>query len=118
MPLDDPVFTPMEPGLTLSIEDSPTTKDERAAMQGYPYKELVGSLVWLAVVSRFDIAFATSYLGHFSANPGPKHWKAACRLPSVALPVWHPRLHTHARRWQHIRWPTRTHRLLRLRWGA
>jgi len=63
-----------EPVLTLSVEDGPTTEDERAAMQRYLYRD-----IWLAVVSRFDIAFAAGYLGHFSATLGPTHLKAACR---------------------------------------
>jgi hypothetical protein len=46
-------------------------------MRKYPYRELVGALTWIAVVSRPDIAFATVHLAQFSSNPGLKHWHEA-----------------------------------------
>ena len=57
--------------------DCPQTDDEKAEMQNVLYRELVGALTWLAVVSQPDIAFAATYLACFNANPGPIHWKAA-----------------------------------------
>ena len=42
-----------------------------------PYRELVGALVWLALGTQPDIAFAASLLTHFSHNPSHIHWEAA-----------------------------------------
>ena len=52
-------------------------------MRAYPYAQLVGSLMYLATAIRPDISSTTSavgLLGHFSANPGLPHWKAAKHL--------------------------------------
>ena len=73
----NPARTPLDSNVMLSVYDCPQTDDEKAEMQNVPYRELVGALTWLAVVSRPDIAFATTYLARFNANPGPTHWKAA-----------------------------------------
>ena len=50
-------------------------------MRAYPYARwLVGSLMYLAIATRPDISYAVGLLGHFSANPGLPHWKAAKHL--------------------------------------
>ena len=73
----NPTYTPLDLGTLLSTDDCPTTEDEKAAMMNVPYRELIGALTWITVVSRLDIAFTTTYLARFNANPGPTHWKAA-----------------------------------------
>ena len=75
-----PVSTPMEASLVLSKKDCPSTDDEKAEMAQFPYREVLGAITWLAVVSRPDLAFAASYLGQYSANPGKPHWKALLRV--------------------------------------
>ena len=37
--------TPLPPGITLSIKDSPETQDEVDEMKGVPYHEALGSLM-------------------------------------------------------------------------
>ena len=49
-------------------------------MKGVPYRELVGSLLWLSLGTRPDIAYAVSQIAKFNANPGPAHWQAALRI--------------------------------------
>jgi hypothetical protein len=44
------------------------------------YQKKIGSLLYAAVVTRPDIAFATSRLARFLANPGPSHQEAADRV--------------------------------------
>ena len=73
----NPTRTPLDPGTLLSTDDCPTTKDKKAVMMNVPYRELIGALTWIAVVSHPDIAFMTTYLAWFNANPGLTHWKAA-----------------------------------------
>ena len=49
-------------------------------MKQVPYRQLVGALMYLAVATRPDIAYAVGVLGRFSSNPSPSHWKAAKHL--------------------------------------
>jgi hypothetical protein len=44
------------------------------------YQRKIGSLLYAAVTTRPDIAFATSRLSRFLTNPGPKHHAAADRV--------------------------------------
>lgn len=44
------------------------------------YQRKIGSLLYAAVTTRPDIAFATSRLGRFLINPSPKHHAAADRV--------------------------------------
>ena len=49
-------------------------------MSKIPYREAIGSLMWAAVATRPDIAFAVSLLSQFLENPGEIHWKAVKRV--------------------------------------
>ena len=44
-------------------------------MEGIPYRSAIGSLMYLAVCTRPDIAAAISNLSRFNANPGRAHWE-------------------------------------------
>jgi hypothetical protein len=44
------------------------------------YQRKIGSLLFAAVTTRPDIAFATSRLARFLSNPGPEHHEAADRV--------------------------------------
>lgn len=64
-----PVKTPMVQGLQLERLSKRETQS--------PYGELVGSLLYLAVCTRPDLAFGTSQLARHISAPGEQHWKAA-----------------------------------------
>jgi hypothetical protein len=49
-------------------------------MHTVPYVSAVGTLMYLAIATRPDIAFAVGVLCRFMANPGPEHWKAVKHL--------------------------------------
>ena len=49
-------------------------------MEAYPYRQVVGKLMYLAVCTRLDICHAISELSRFNANPGLKHWESAMRV--------------------------------------
>ncbi|KAF4474070.1 Retrovirus-related Pol polyprotein from transposon TNT [Colletotrichum fructicola Nara gc5] len=44
------------------------------------YQRKIGSILYAAVITRPDVAFAASKLARFNANPGPEHHKAADRV--------------------------------------
>jgi len=69
----NPVSTPMDHNAKLQIcEDS----DQEA----FPYRELFGKLMYLAVCTRPDISFAVSYLCQFNTCFNSTHWTAAKRV--------------------------------------
>ncbi|XP_061723887.1 uncharacterized protein LOC133530075 [Cydia pomonella] len=67
------VTTPMEPGLKLTL---PTQVEEIDV----PYRELIGSLMYIAIGTRPDIEHTVSYLSQFNTHYGGVHWKAAKRV--------------------------------------
>ena len=74
------VSIPMESGLKLSIKQCPHMPEEIERMKRVPYKEGIGSLLYAALATRPDIAFASSILGQFAQNPGRIHWEALKRI--------------------------------------
>lgn len=71
-----PVSTPLSKAAPLTKEDSPSTAEEIEYMRSVPYLSAVGSLMYLAVGTRPDIAYAVGALSRFNSNPGRAHWKA------------------------------------------
>jgi hypothetical protein len=70
-----PISTPMEPGLDLRPELTSTASIESIRQ----YQSAVGSLMYIMLSTRPDIAFAISVLSRFAANPNESHWKALKR---------------------------------------
>ena len=64
----------------LTIRDYPTTDEEKAAMTKFPYRQAVGSLLWLASGTRPDISYVVSQVAKFNSNPGMNHWKAIVKI--------------------------------------
>ena len=75
-----PVQTPLPPKLVLSHSMSPSSQEEKDLMSEVPYLSAVGSLQYLAIMTRPDIAHSVGYLARFNSNPGPEHWKALKHL--------------------------------------
>jgi hypothetical protein len=75
-----PVSTPMEPGLHLTHDQSPESQEDKDEMAKIPYAHAVGSLMYLAISTRPDIAYSVGVLSRFSSNPGMAHWKAVKHL--------------------------------------
>ena len=67
----------MDPGVKLSKSMSPLTLEGRAEADGYPYREVVGSLMYLMITSRPDISFAVGQLAMYMNCHGPQHHAAA-----------------------------------------
>ena len=75
-----PLSIPMDPSAPLSKSQSPTKVEDVAKMKNVPYREAVGSLMYAAMGTRPDIAFATSTVAQFLENPGWMHWEAVKRI--------------------------------------
>ncbi|XP_046143262.1 secreted RxLR effector protein 161-like [Osmia bicornis bicornis] len=63
--------TPLEPGLKLSKIMPSDQLDEKRKTA---YRELIGSLMYIALRSRPDILFAVTKLSQFNSCPSETHW--------------------------------------------
>lgn len=75
-----PSSIPMDPNAPLSKSQSPSKMSDVAKMQQIPFREAVGSLMYAAMGTRPDIAFAVSTVAQYSENPGWAHWEAVKRI--------------------------------------
>lgn len=71
-----PVSTPAEPGTVLR---SPGPDDD-VNLASIPFREAVGSLMFLSIVSRPDISFAVNLVSRFLSNYDHTHWQAVKRI--------------------------------------
>lgn len=67
----DPVSTPMEPHHEEINKETAKNK---------PYREAIGSLLYLSNVTRPDLAYSVNYLSRFMENPTIEHWKELKRI--------------------------------------
>lgn len=68
----NPMRTPMEKGLCLPQEIKELTQK--------PYREMLGSLMYLMLSVRPDICYQIGYMGRFQNSPGDIHWTALKRI--------------------------------------
>lgn len=74
----NPVQTPMEPGTQLvSNYDE---NGQPGPIADVPYRQLIGSLMYLAVATRPDLSYAVSVLSKFLEQPSDAHWLSAKRV--------------------------------------
>jgi hypothetical protein len=74
-----PVVTPMVQSSDLMVK-SPRSDSEASRMDGVPYREAIGSLLYLAVRTRPEIAVAVSVLAKHVQEPRPCHWEGVKRV--------------------------------------
>ena len=67
---------PYKPLSTFDSTQQPTDKSEQEAMKKYPYRQLVGSLLY-TLVTRPELYFIIITLSKFSSNPGYLHFTTA-----------------------------------------
>ena len=74
-----PVDVPMVAGLQLRRPDKadPIPPEVAAWMECTPYRSLVGSLMYIAIGTQPDIAYAVGHLASFLDCYRPEHWQAA-----------------------------------------
>ena len=71
-----PVSTPGDPNVKLVANDEVS----KSLSNPSKYQSLVGSLLYAAMATRPDIAYAVGVLGKFNANPSEAHFTAAKRV--------------------------------------
>jgi hypothetical protein len=64
----------------MSAEMAPKTENAVKEMSSVPYREAIGSLMYLMVMTRPDIAFAVNQVSQYCQNPGPGHWNGVKRI--------------------------------------
>ncbi|GJZ80925.1 retrovirus-related pol polyprotein from transposon TNT 1-94 [Tanacetum coccineum] len=57
-------------------KQAPKTKASRRRMAKVPYASAVGSVMYIMVCTRPDIAHAVGVVSRFMSNPGREHWEA------------------------------------------
>jgi hypothetical protein len=58
----------------------PKTEGPCPDIEGVPYQEAIGLLIYAAVGTRLDIAYATNTLSQFNENPSHDYWAAVKRV--------------------------------------
>ncbi|KAF6039298.1 hypothetical protein EB796_002391 [Bugula neritina] len=72
----NPVYTPAEKDLQLEK----ATDDEYEHSKDYPYRQVIGSLIYLMTATRPDLAWIIGKLSQHLERPGPAHIAALKRL--------------------------------------
>ena len=72
----NPVATPLDPNVKLQKLPDDMVHPEIQQI----YQSLIGGLMYAAICTRPDIAYAVQSLSQFSSNPGPEHLTAAKRV--------------------------------------
>lgn len=54
----------------------PKNETEIEAIKNIPYREVLGSVMYIYQATRPDLGCAISTLGSFAENPGKAHWYA------------------------------------------
>src|ERR1700722_6728845 len=75
-----PLAMPMDPHVNLTTAQSPQTQTEFAAMRDIPYREAVGSLMYVSLGTCPDITYAVGVVSKFNEKPGQAHWTAVKRI--------------------------------------
>ena len=74
-----PVASPMATGVKL-LKVDPADTSSGQLVDSTPYASAVGALMFAALVTRPDIAFAVTSLCQFMSAPGNDHWQAVKRV--------------------------------------
>ena len=77
-----PNLVPADPNSRLENFAIPKTEEEILKMKNVPYRQAVGGLLYVMVMSRPDIAYAVGQVAKYCQNPGPAHWNAVKRILS------------------------------------
>ena len=68
------VNVPIHVGTKMSVKQCPKAQEEEVDMSCVPYASAVGSLMYVMVCTRPDVAHAVGVLSRFMSNLGKEHW--------------------------------------------
>jgi hypothetical protein len=71
-----PIKTPMSEEYHPEVDDTPLCTEEDSAR----YRSIIGYCIWIIVLGRFDIAYATSAMSRFNMSPRERHLKAVKKI--------------------------------------
>lgn len=71
---------PPSPLLGKLSRNNEEAQNDNENIASYPYRELIGSLMYIATTTRPDISFPVAYLSQFNEQPRGAHWIAAKRV--------------------------------------
>ncbi|GJV65987.1 hypothetical protein Tco_1476815 [Tanacetum coccineum] len=74
------ISTPFPTNVKLSSKMSPSSEKERMKMSRVSYASAVGSLMFVMICTRPDIAHAVGVVSRYMAEPGREHWEAVKRI--------------------------------------
>ena len=63
-------------GSRLSVTQFPVTTKDREEMSSKPYASSIGSIMYVMLNTRPDVALAISLTNRFQSNPRMEHWNA------------------------------------------
>jgi len=63
-----PSTTPLSAEINLSVDDCPENDEEEKEIKKIPYREALGSLMWLQVATRPDLSYPVNILSRFAHN--------------------------------------------------
>jgi hypothetical protein len=72
--------TPLDPGVKLSKSMCPVSLEDKLEAEKFPYREMIGSVMYLMLCTRPDIAFAVSQLSKYNSCHGQGHHTALLHL--------------------------------------
>lgn len=75
----NPVSTPCDIHQPMSLDDYPSN-DKPKEVTSVPYREAVGSLMYLVVATRPDLAYAVHIVSQYLEHPYQNHWNAVKRI--------------------------------------
>lgn len=70
------ITLPLASHFILSKDQVPCNEKEVEYMSRIPYSNVIGSVMYLMVYTRPNLAFAVSTLSRYMSNPGPEYWEA------------------------------------------
>ena len=70
------VNTPLPSHLKLTKEMCPKKQEEEDKTSKVPYALAIGSLMYVTVCSRLDIAHVVGVVSRYMSHPGIEHWNA------------------------------------------
>lgn len=67
-------------GVATPLDTSFPLRQNEGDSANVPYRQIIGGLMYLSIMTRPDVTFAVNKLSQFLTNPSEQHWEAAKRI--------------------------------------